>query len=146
MPRVGSAAEAARAAVSCGLLDPLSLVRESAAFVAAQASHVSVDADAVASVAQHWVESGLLRGRPPFDRGLHYVDESEPAATLQYLFVLDALNWCFWPDGDACGAAEPFEYEHLAGGARRRRRRCARARPRCADAPRADRRANVHQG
>lgn len=95
-------------------------VRESATFIAARATHVTVDADAVAVVAQHWVESGLLRCRAPFDRTLHYVDESEPAATLQYLFFVDALNWCFWPDADAATAScPPFEYEHLAGGLKR---------------------------
>jgi hypothetical protein len=29
--------------------------------------------------------------------------------TVQYLLVVDALNFCFWPDGE-------LEYEHLAGG------------------------------
>jgi hypothetical protein len=28
---------------------------------------------------------------------------------VQYLLVVDALNFCFWPDGE-------LEYEHLAGG------------------------------
>ena len=38
---------------------------------------------------------------------LHFFDGG--AATLQYLLVVDALNFCFWPDGE-------LEYEHLAKG------------------------------
>lgn len=32
--------------------------------------------------------------------------------TVQYLLVVDALNFCFWPE-------EGLEYEHLAGGVKR---------------------------
>jgi hypothetical protein len=38
---------------------------------------------------------------------MHFVDGGP--LTLQYLLVLDTLNFCFWPDGE-------LEYEHLAGG------------------------------
>ncbi len=39
--------------------------------------------------------------------GIHYFDNGLP--TVQYLFVLDALNFCFWPDKD-------LSYDHLAFG------------------------------
>jgi hypothetical protein len=38
---------------------------------------------------------------------LHFYDGGP--LTVQYLLVVDALNFCFWPDGE-------LEYEHLAGG------------------------------
>jgi hypothetical protein len=82
------------------LLDPLYLVRDSAAFIKSHATHVRVDLAAVRAVAAQWAESGLDKCSPVFDRTLHYVDEHQPALTVQYLFVLDALNWCFWPDGE----------------------------------------------
>ncbi|PPR80971.1 hypothetical protein GOBAR_AA39744 [Gossypium barbadense] len=39
--------------------------------------------------------------------GIHYFDNGP--LTVQYLFVLDALNFCFWPDKD-------LNYDHLAKG------------------------------
>lgn len=47
-----------------------------------------------------------------FDRQLHFWDEQRPELVAQYLLVVDALNFCFWPDGE-------LEYEHLAGGIKR---------------------------
>lgn len=35
---------------------------------------------------------------------------------MQYLFFVDALNFCFWPDSEPDAHEEVFEYEHLAGG------------------------------
>ena len=98
--------------MSADELCPLCCVRESCARVVAAAKSVSVDAEAVAAVAQHWRESKMLSTRPAFDRTLHFVDESRPGLTAQFLFVVDALNWCFWPSGEAA----PFEYHNLAGG------------------------------
>jgi hypothetical protein len=43
---------------------------------------------------------------------LHFCDGGP--LTVQYLLVVDALNFCFWPDGE-------LEYEHLAGGIKVRR-------------------------
>jgi len=82
------------------LLDPLWHVRDTAAFVAARATHVTLDRAAVRAVAATWAESGLGAVPPVFDRALHFVDESRPRLTAQYLFVLDALNFCFWPDAE----------------------------------------------
>ena len=84
------------------LLDPLWHVRDSAAWVAARSTHVTLDRAAVRAVAASWESSGLLNVPPVFDRALHFVDESRPRLTAQYFFVLDALNFCFWPD--AAGA------------------------------------------
>lgn len=41
--------------------------------------------------------------------GIHYFDDGP--LTVQYLFVLDALNFCFWPDAE-------LHYDHLATGLR----------------------------
>lgn len=46
-----------------------------------------------------------------FDHQLHYWDEGQPEAVLQYLLAVDTLNFCFWPDGE-------LEYGQLAGGLR----------------------------
>jgi hypothetical protein len=46
-----------------------------------------------------------------FDHQLHFFDPARPDLVAQYLLAVDALNFCFWPDGE-------LEYEHLAGGLR----------------------------
>ena len=39
----------------------------------------------------------------------HYFDLNNIELTVQYIFILDCLNFCFWP-------LEEYEYHHLAGG------------------------------
>ena len=39
----------------------------------------------------------------------HFFDESDENTTVQYIFLMDTLNFCFWP-------APTLEYCHLAGG------------------------------
>ena len=41
--------------------------------------------------------------------GWHFADDGP--LTAQYVFVLDSLNFCFWP-------VDGFEYEHLASSLR----------------------------
>jgi hypothetical protein len=51
-------------------------------------------------------------GRLPPDWAQHYHFRGSDEATAQYVFVLDALNFCFWP-------LEGYEYEHLASTLKR---------------------------
>ena len=46
-------------------------------------------------------------GYTSFNEFDHHNVSENPAQTLLYLFVLDSMNFCFWP-------LEGFEYEHLA--------------------------------
>lgn len=39
----------------------------------------------------------------------HFFDEADEETTVQYILLMDALNFCFWP-------APTLEYCHLAGG------------------------------
>ena len=48
------------------------------------------------------------REAPDWDCGYHFFDSSDIETTAQYILVLDALNFCFWPLPD-------YQYEHLAG-------------------------------
>eukprot|EP00898_Chlorokybus_atmophyticus_P006177 jgi/Chlat1/6560/Chrsp45S05926 len=85
-------------------------VRESAESVVARARHVFIADDAtIEEQARRLSEEGA-GGLPSlvwnFD-GVHYSDGGP--LTAQYLLVLDALNFCFWPD-------EELEYHHLALG------------------------------
>lgn len=88
---------------TCTTLGPLAAVRNSTARVVAAASHVTIDRVAVRSLALEL----LPRLEPNNDgssvawdaEGWHYNADaaSDGPLTAQYVLVLDALNWCFWP-------------------------------------------------
>ncbi|CAI0406329.1 unnamed protein product [Linum tenue] len=80
-------------------------VRASAAWVAARSSHVTVDSEAIERVADN-MHDKIPKIEWDFE-GIHYFDDGP--LTVQYLFVLDALNFCFWPDKD-------LNYDDLASG------------------------------
>ncbi|KAL0377891.1 UNVERIFIED_CONTAM: Queuosine salvage protein [Sesamum radiatum] len=80
-------------------------VRATSAWVASRSSHVTVDSSGVEKVAERMKDS-IPKVEWDFE-GIHYFDGGP--LTVQYLFVLDALNFCFWPDKD-------MTYDHLAAG------------------------------
>ncbi|CAA6662979.1 unnamed protein product [Spirodela intermedia] len=82
-------------------------VRATSRWVASRASHVSIDSSALAKVIDK-TQGSIPKVEWDFE-GIHYFDNGP--LTVQYLFVLDALNFCFWPDKD-------LNYDHLALGLR----------------------------
>lgn len=80
-------------------------VRASAAWVASRSSHVTVDLQEIEKVVDK-IQGDVPKVEWDFE-GIHYFDNGP--LTVQYLFVLDALNFCFWPDKD-------LSYDHLASG------------------------------
>lgn len=92
--------------------NPCAAVRESTAFVVASAKHVKIDAAAVDNLAQELLDDPATLQQEQWDTAVHYcADSGAPdggVLTVQYLFVLDSLNFCFWPTPE-------LEYEHLAG-------------------------------
>ncbi|KAL8168354.1 hypothetical protein V2J09_009853 [Rumex salicifolius] len=79
-------------------------VRDSCAWVASHSSHVFVDSSGIEKAVNSIKE--IPKVHWDFE-GIHYFDGG--SLTVQYLFVLDALNFCFWPD-------EELNYDHLALG------------------------------
>ncbi|KAL9327600.1 hypothetical protein ACSQ67_002603 [Phaseolus vulgaris] len=79
-------------------------VRVTSAWVASRSSHVYVDSAGIEKVVST-IES-IPKVEWDFE-GIHYFDKGP--LTVQYLFVLDALNFCFWPDKD-------LNYDDLASG------------------------------
>jgi len=68
-------------------------VLDAAKFVVERSRQVHIHESAVSIFCEN-----LLRGdldAPPWDREIHFFDGTE--ATVNYLFVLDSLNFCFWP-------------------------------------------------
>ncbi|KAK9949103.1 hypothetical protein M0R45_004645 [Rubus argutus] len=79
-------------------------VRVTSAWVASHSSHVVVDSSGIEKVAE--TIDAIPKVNWDFE-GIHYFDNGP--LTVQYLFVLDALNFCFWPDED-------LNYDNLAAG------------------------------
>ncbi|KAF7809915.1 queuosine salvage protein-like [Senna tora] len=79
-------------------------VRLSSTWVATRSSHVLIDSAGIDKVVDD-IES-IPKVEWDFE-GIHYFDNGP--LTVQYLLVLDALNFCFWPDKD-------LSYDHLASG------------------------------
>ncbi|OQR96122.1 hypothetical protein THRCLA_07366 [Thraustotheca clavata] len=98
-------------------MDPTTYVRESTKRVASQAEHVKINAQGIASLADkleqvYLGQKDTIHDQIAWDFGdVHYFDDAKENGplTCQYVFVLDALNFCFWPTPD-------MEYEHLARG------------------------------
>lgn len=80
-------------------------VRATAAWVASRSSHVKVDILELEKVVDN-IQGSIPKIEWDFE-GIHYFDNGP--LTIQYLFVLDALNFCFWPD-------EELNYDNLALG------------------------------
>ncbi|KAI3435683.1 hypothetical protein D9Q98_001741 [Chlorella vulgaris] len=94
-------------------MNPCDLVRSSAEHVVRHAELVTINDAAIERVVASLDDVAEIAAGS-FDRELHYWDSEQPDAVAQYLLVVDALNFCFWPD-----ESEDLQYEHLAGGLRR---------------------------
>ncbi|GIL83017.1 hypothetical protein Vretimale_8527 [Volvox reticuliferus] len=84
-------------------------VKETSQFVADHAEHVHVSLKAISEAVNELTVEKLAELVAPtaFNKDLHYVDGG--SLTVQYLLVVDALNFCFWPDAE-------LEYENLSRG------------------------------
>lgn len=78
--------------------DPLGVL-SSCGVVVNSSAHVRIDDDAVSRVAKELAHSGEA---PAWDADLHYraTGPGGDERTAMWLFVLDALNFCFWGQGD----------------------------------------------
>lgn len=61
-------------------------------YVVDHAQHVSLDSERLRAVSADAARAGIAP--PPWNRELHWA--GAPAQTAMYIFVLDALNFCFW--------------------------------------------------
>eukprot|EP00271_Cylindrocystis_brebissonii_P019536 TRINITY_DN5965_c0_g1_i1.p1 TRINITY_DN5965_c0_g1~~TRINITY_DN5965_c0_g1_i1.p1 ORF type:complete len:274 (-),score=28.90 TRINITY_DN5965_c0_g1_i1:212-1033(-) len=72
-------------------------------------THVKINNEALQKVAQRIASAPFRQVAWNFDQ-VHFFDGGP--LTVQYLLVVDCLNFCFWPDPD-------LHYEHLAKGLKR---------------------------
>lgn len=80
-------------------------VAGTSAWVATHSSFVKLDSVVLEEVVDK-IQDSIPKIEWDFE-GIHYFDNGP--LTVQYLLVLDALNFCFWPDND-------LSYDHLAAG------------------------------
>ena len=71
--------------------DPLDVLKTTA-FVVKYARHVKIDQDSIKRAADALAEKRVAP--PAWNYGYHFFDGTE--RTVNYLFLLDALNFCFW--------------------------------------------------
>jgi Potential Queuosine, Q, salvage protein family len=96
--------------------NPCSLARETTEWVMSQATHVTIIDEVLSKLFDQESIPGLESGQlvdlytvKSFDKDLHFADLSRPDLVINYLLVVDCLNFCFWPDSS-------LEYADLAGG------------------------------
>ena len=69
-------------------------VLESTRPVVDGAEHVQIDRSRVQALCREWARNPVPI--PPWDDSVHFSDGGP--ATANYILLLDALNFCFWPD------------------------------------------------
>jgi len=90
--------------------DPLGVL-VSTAFVIRQAVSVTIDESTIGRFADDLV--ALRTAPPPWDSTLHFRDLTADGAprTAGWILVLDALNFCFWAQGDDPGVRWRVEWQ-----------------------------------
>jgi hypothetical protein len=76
---------------------PTHQVKDTTKFVLNSASHVTLSKQSVLRLVKSMSDQDLREIMRPgaFDTSLHFVDGTW--RTVQYLLVVDCLNFCFWP-------------------------------------------------
>mmetsp|Transcript_19534 Transcript_19534/g.35217 ORF Transcript_19534/g.35217 Transcript_19534/m.35217 type:complete len:336 (-) Transcript_19534:155-1162(-) len=84
-------------------------VKESCAFICQHAEHVKINDEAIKKIVDDLTDDRLLQLVSPkaFDATIHFVDGTD--LTVQYILVVDTLNFCFWPETG-------LDYDHLSRG------------------------------
>jgi hypothetical protein len=79
--------------------DPLGVLA-STQLVVEQGEHVWINPEQVEALSEQWIESGNITEAPPSMayQQYHFFDGTE--RTVNWILVLDALNFCFWSEKD----------------------------------------------
>ena len=93
-------------------LNPLKMVKSTCQDIVHLATSVFIDASALVQAAEELATTdleSLVSGVNWNENNWHYCEDADRSGpkTCQYIFVLDALNFCFWPTQD-------LEYDYLA--------------------------------
>lgn len=110
-------------------MDPIQQVRETTATVVKESKHVKIDDQELKKVANDiakeiWSQSGKKQSDDGFldtlsviwdNEKVHFFDQHNPDISAQYILVLSALNFCFWPGATIDQKKKDIEYNFLAG-------------------------------
>ncbi len=93
-------------------MNPIDEVRRTCMYVCENSLNVTIDLQALNEIAKNFskIDMSLLREGVQWDSsGWHYTSDSKTYGplTCQYIFLLDSLNFCFWPTSG-------LEYDYLA--------------------------------
>lgn len=83
--------------------EPSEKVRSTCRFVAEQAKHVGIEQEQLEVFAKEVHGYKYI----PFTEYECHLTKATPESVVDYLFILDSLNFCFWPQKD-------YEYDNLA--------------------------------
>jgi hypothetical protein len=111
------------------IVNPCQQIRDSCLFVSEEATFVHVNADAIEKATDSIIaenDNKKIIEEIEWDTW-HYSDKTQSFSVLtcQYIFVLDALNFCFWPipgleyDCLALSLKSVLEFDHKAFDAER---------------------------
>ena len=80
--------------------DPLTSVRRTTKAVAERATHVSISERGISDLlaGQLSEESVKALDLSKWDEADHF-NQGDDDLRVQYMLVVDAINFCFWPDG-----------------------------------------------
>src|SRR3989338_562321 len=79
--------------------------------VVKNAKDVKINRDKIKKLAEDWIKNGIENSFWPED---FHLQTKDPQKLLDYLIILDALNFCFWPARIATRS--------VAGGSKKQRR------------------------
>ncbi len=89
-------------------INPCTYVKQSSEKVVAAAVHVKINPAKLKELAEQFKKEATTANFESWGK-CHFPPESCPLESLlRYVFVIDTLNYCFWPN-------PPFEYDSLAG-------------------------------
>ena len=79
--------------------NPCTVVRETSAWVLQRASQVSINDSELLRFAAEYSEERVssLRKEVEWDACDWHYKDADTDLTAQYIFVMDSLNYCFWP-------------------------------------------------
>jgi hypothetical protein len=95
--------------------DPLGILR-SARLVVEQGEHVWINPEQVDALCAQWIQTDTLKTATlpaPWDTHYHFYDGTE--RTVNWILVLDALNFCFWAEKDQPRWGIEYAGERLNG-------------------------------
>ena len=95
--------------------DPLGIL-QSTRRVVEQGEQVWINLEQVETLSQHWLQTGALKAAmlpSPWDTHYHFQDSSE--RSVNWILVLDTLNFCFWGEKNQSRWLVEYEGETLNG-------------------------------